>query len=133
MTDFRSAVEEVFRRESGRIIAGLIRVSQSFDLAEEAVQDALASALIDWQRNGLPANPAAWINAVAHRKLIDYARRDQTRRSNQDQLLYETPKSIAHVPVCGPGANAGTFEQNRAGKRASHWLSDFSAGADGAR
>lgn len=101
MTDFRSAVEEVFRRESGRIIAGLIRASQSFDLAEEAVQDALASALVDWQQNGLPVNPAAWINAVAHRKLIDYARRDQTRRSNQDQLLYETPKSIPPPPACG--------------------------------
>jgi RNA polymerase sigma-70 factor (ECF subfamily) len=101
MIDFRSAVEEVFRRESGRIIAGLIRVSQSFDLAEEAMQDALASALVDWQRNGLPMNPAGWINATAHRKLIDYARRDQTRRSNQDQLLYETPKSIAPLPVCG--------------------------------
>jgi RNA polymerase sigma-70 factor (ECF subfamily) len=101
MTDFRSAVEEVFRRESGRIIAGLIRVSQSFDLAEEAMQDALASALVEWQRNGLPMNPAAWINAVAHHKLIDYARRDQTRRSNQDQLLYETPKSMAPLPVCG--------------------------------
>jgi RNA polymerase sigma-70 factor (ECF subfamily) len=101
MTDFRSAVEEVFRWESGRIIAGLIRVSQSFDLAEEAMQDALASALVDWQRNGLPANPAAWINAAAQRKLIDYARRDQTRRSNQDQLLYETPKSIAPLPVSG--------------------------------
>src|SRR6201993_718320 len=101
MTDFRNAVEEVFRRESGRIIAGLIRVSQSFDLAEEAMQDALASALFDWQRNGLPANPAAWINAVAHRRLIDYARRNQTRRSNQDQLLYETPKSLAPPLPCG--------------------------------
>src|SRR5215472_5324746 len=100
MTDFRRGVEDGFRRESGRIIAGLIRVSQSFDLAEEAMQDALASAL-DWQRNGLPANPAAWINAAAHRKLIDYARRDQTRRSNQDQLLYEAAKSIAPLPVSG--------------------------------
>lgn len=100
MTNFRSAVELVFRRESGRIIAGLIRVSRSFDLAEEAMQDALASALVDWQRNGLPVNPAAWINAVAHRKLIDYARRDQTRRSNQDQLLYETPKSVTPPPPC---------------------------------
>ena len=101
MTDFHNAVEEVFRRESGRIIAGLIRASQSFDLAEEAMQDALASALVDWQRNGLPANPAAWINAVAHRKLIDYARRNQTRRSNQDQLLYEIPKSVAPPLPCG--------------------------------
>jgi RNA polymerase sigma-70 factor (ECF subfamily) len=109
MSDFRSTVEEVFRRESGRIIAGLIRVSQSFDLAEEAMQDALASALVDWERNGLPMNPAAWINAAAHRKLIDYARRDQTRRSKQDQLLYETPKSIAPLSVCG---QAGAEEMN---------------------
>ena len=109
MSDFRSTVEEVFRRESGRIIAGLIRVSQSFDLAEEAMQDALASALVDWESNGLPMNPAAWINAAAHRKLIDYARRDQTRRSKQDQLLYETPKSIAPLPVCG---DAGAEEMN---------------------
>src|SRR5499425_2370850 len=100
MSQLRTAVEEVFRRESGRIIAGLIRVSQSFDLAEEAMQDALASALVDWQRNSIPANPAAWINAAARRKLIDYARRDQTRRSNQDQLLYETPKFVAPPSPC---------------------------------
>src|SRR6201982_1114517 len=109
MMDFRSTVEEVFRRESGRIIAGLIRISQSFDLAEEAMQDALSSALVDWERRGLPINPWAWINAPAHRKLIDYARRDQTRRSKQDQLLYETPKSIAPLPVCG---QAGAEEMN---------------------
>ena len=114
MSDFRSTVEEVFRRESGRIIAGLIRVSQSFDLAEEAMQDALASALVDWESKGLPMNPAAWINAAAHRKLIDYARRDQTRRSKQDQLLYETPKSIAPLPVCGDaGAEEMKFPDDR--------------------
>ena len=93
MNEQRSAVEQVFRRESGRIIAGLIRISQSFDLAEEAMQDAFASALADWEKKGAPANPAAWINAVAQRKLIDYARRDRTRRENQDQLLYETNKT----------------------------------------
>ena len=95
MNELRSAVEQVFRRESGRIIAGLIRISQSFDLAEEAMQDALASALTDWEKKGVPANPAAWINAVAQRKLIDYARRDRTRRGNQDQLLYETNKAVS--------------------------------------
>jgi len=93
VSELRTAVEQVFRRESGRIIAGLIRISQSFDLAEEAMQDAFASALTDWQKKGVPANPAAWINAVAQRKLIDYARRDRTRRDNQDQLLYETNRS----------------------------------------
>jgi len=97
MRDLRSAVEQVFRRESGRIIAGLIRISQSFDLAEEAMQDAFAAALSDWEKKGVPANPAAWINAVAQRKLIDYARRDRTRRDNQDQLLYETTSQFSDV------------------------------------
>ena len=94
MNEQQSAVEQVFRRESGRIIAGLIRMSESFDLAEEAMQDAFASALSDWERKGIPLNPGAWINAVAQRKLIDYARRDRTRRDRQDQLLYETKKEL---------------------------------------
>ena len=89
MDDLRAIVESVFREESGRIIAGLIRVSQSFDLAEEAMQDALAKALVSWQAKGIPENPAAWITATAQRKLIDYIRRERTRRNNEDQLQYE--------------------------------------------
>jgi RNA polymerase sigma-70 factor (ECF subfamily) len=90
MDDLRTTAEAVFRQESGRIIAGLIRVSHSFDLAEEAMQDAFAAALANWRVKGIPENPAAWITATAHRKLIDYARRERTRRDNEDQLLYET-------------------------------------------
>src|SRR5450755_3588982 len=89
MHDHRASVESVFRNESGRIIAGLIRVSHSFDLAEEAMQDAFAAAVVSWQTDGVPDNPGAWITAAARRKLIDYARREQTRRNNEDQLLYE--------------------------------------------
>src|ERR1700723_4728372 len=89
MDDHLAAVESVFRTESGRVIAGLIRVSHSFDLAEEAMQDAFAAAVISWQADGVPDNPAAWITATARRKLIDYARREQTRRNNEGQLLYE--------------------------------------------
>jgi|SRR5579871_871109 RNA polymerase sigma-70 factor (ECF subfamily) len=89
MDDLRRAVESVFRKESGRIIASLIRVSGSFDLAEEAMQEAFAAALANWPVQGLPANPPAWITAVAHRKLIDYARREQTRRNKEDELLHD--------------------------------------------
>src|SRR5277367_6644718 len=89
MHDHPATVESVFRQESGRIIAGLIRVSRSFDLAEEAMQDAFAAAVINWQAEGVPDNPAAWITATARRKLIDYARREQTRRNNEGQILYE--------------------------------------------
>ncbi len=90
MDDLRRTVESVFRRESGRIIASLIRVSGSFDLAEEAMQDAFASALDHWPARGIPDNPPAWITAVAHRKLIDYARRERTQRDKEDSLLHES-------------------------------------------
>jgi len=88
--DLRAAVESVFRQESGRIFAGLIRVSGSFDLAEEAMQDAFAAAVERWTEQGVPDNPAAWITAVAHRRLIDYARRARTRRDKADELVRET-------------------------------------------
>jgi RNA polymerase sigma-70 factor (ECF subfamily) len=89
MDDHLATVEAVFRTESGRIIAGLIRISRSFDLAEEAMQDAFAAAVVSWRADGIPCNPAAWIATTARRKLIDYARREQTRRNNEGQLLYE--------------------------------------------
>jgi RNA polymerase sigma-70 factor (ECF subfamily) len=91
MADIRAAAESVFRQESGRIIAGLIRISGSFDCAEEAMQEAFASALSAWPHRGIPSNPAAWIMAASHRRLIDAARRENTRRKKQDSLTYETP------------------------------------------
>jgi RNA polymerase sigma-70 factor, ECF subfamily len=100
MDDLRSTADGIFRRESGKIIAGLIRVSGSFDLAEEAMQDAFAAALVNWE-NGIPDNPAAWITAVARRKLIDYARRERTRLDKQDQLLYETETSTSAEDFIG--------------------------------
>lgn len=93
MEALRDSVESVFRRESGRIVASLIRVSGSFDLAEEAMQDAFAAALDRWPAQGLPENPAAWITTVARRKLIDYARRDGTRRNKEGDLLRESQRT----------------------------------------
>jgi RNA polymerase sigma-70 factor (ECF subfamily) len=88
-----SAIESVFRQESGRIIATLIRISGSFDLAEEAMQEAFAAAVATWPAKGIPENPGAWITSVAHRKLVDHSRRERTRREKQEPLLYETPTS----------------------------------------
>ncbi len=90
MDDLSRTVESVFRRESGRIIAGLIRFSGSFDLAEEAMQEAFAAALARWPAQGLPDNPPAWITAVARRKLIDTLRRERTRRDSEGDLIHET-------------------------------------------
>ncbi len=93
MDDLQNAIESIFRRESGRIIATLIRISGSFDLAEEAMQDAFASALERWPAHGVPDNPGAWITAVAHRKLIDYTRRARTRTDKEDELTYHVERA----------------------------------------
>lgn len=103
MDELRSKIESVFRQESGRIIAHLIRVSGSFDLAEEAMQDAFAAALANWPVKGMPDNPAGWITAAAQRKLIDYARRQRTRREKEDQLLYETETATNPEDASGEG------------------------------
>jgi RNA polymerase sigma-70 factor (ECF subfamily) len=90
MDEFRQTIESVFRQESGRILATLIRIAGSFDLAEEAMQEAFATAVSNWPAKGLPDNPGAWITSVAHRKLVDHGRRERTRREKQEPLLYET-------------------------------------------
>jgi RNA polymerase sigma-70 factor (ECF subfamily) len=101
MSDARAAAEAVFRQESGRILAGLIRISGSFDRAEEAMQEAFASALAAWSERGVPENGAAWIFAAAHRKLIDAVRRENTRREKHDTLRYAA-ESAALVPGPDP-------------------------------
>ena len=95
MAEIQAAVEAVFRQESGRIVASLIRVSGSFDRAEEALQEAFAAALAAWPEKGVPGNPGAWVMAAAHRKLIDAVRRERTRRDKQDALRYETESAVS--------------------------------------
>jgi RNA polymerase sigma-70 factor, ECF subfamily len=75
-----SVVDRTFREESGRAVASLIRVLGSFDLAEEAVQEAFVVALERWPRDGVPANPGAWITQVARNRAIDRLRRDRNLR-----------------------------------------------------
>jgi RNA polymerase sigma-70 factor (ECF subfamily) len=82
-------LERVFREEYGRIIATLIRISGSFDLAEEALQEAFISAAATWESQSPPKNPGAWLTTVAHRKLLDAIRREKTRGEKQPELQYE--------------------------------------------
>src|SRR6185295_6688746 len=89
MSQARETLEQVFREEYGRIIATLIRISGSFDLAEEALQDAFISAASKWELEGPPNNPGAWLTTVAHRRLLDAFRRDRTRTDKQTELAFE--------------------------------------------
>ena len=70
-------VGRLFRHESGRAVATLIRILGDFDLAEEAVQEAFVVALERWPRDGLPDNPAAWIVRTARNRAIDRLRRER--------------------------------------------------------
>src|SRR5918993_985947 len=70
--------EKVFREEHGRVLAALISQFEDFDLAEDALQDALVNALERWQSDGIPENPGAWLTTVARRRAIDRIRHTAT-------------------------------------------------------
>ena len=83
------AVALVFREESGRILATLIRLVGDFDLAEEVMQEAFATALERWPSHGVPENPRAWLVSTARHKAIDVLRRRArfaTRRPEVEAL-----------------------------------------------
>ncbi len=69
----------IFREESGRAIASLVRRFGDIDLAEEAVQDAFARALARWPIDGLPPAPAGWIITTARNRIVDHHRREADR------------------------------------------------------
>src|SRR3954468_22878235 len=71
-------VENVVRTDGARVLAGLIRLAGDFDAAEDALQEAFARALSVWDRDGVPRNPAAWINTVSRRIVLDRLRRNRT-------------------------------------------------------
>ena len=75
MANGRESLEQIYRDEWGRIVATLIRLLGSFDLAEEAAQEAFAVALDQWPRQGIPANPRAWLISTARHKALDALRR----------------------------------------------------------
>ena len=81
--ELRATLDTVYRTESRRVLATLIRLLGDFDLAEEALQEAFTSALAQWGRDGVPANPRAWLVSAGRFKAIDVLR----RRSRFDASL----------------------------------------------
>ncbi len=84
---FAHAIAEIHRRDGGRILAGLIRRLASFELAEEALQNAYAKALEHWPRDGVPDNPAAWLTTVAQRSGLDTLRRNGRIQVESESVL----------------------------------------------
>ncbi|WP_239468037.1 RNA polymerase sigma factor [Microvirga arvi] len=76
-SETHQAIEAIFRIERARLIAGLARMVRDVGLAEELAQDAFVTALSEWSRTGVPANPGAWLTATAKRRAIDLLRRSR--------------------------------------------------------
>ncbi len=92
-------------------MATLIRVTGDFDLAEEAVQEAFVVALERWPREGVPANPGAWITQVARNRAIDRVRREGVLRDKVAVL--EHLEALHAEPEAGPGERLGEIEDDR--------------------
>ena len=82
-------IEKIFRDEAGRALATLIRLVGDFDLAEDALQDAFATALERWPAADPPSNPRAWLVNVGRNKAIDRVRRQITFRDKRTELAHE--------------------------------------------
>jgi RNA polymerase sigma-70 factor (ECF subfamily) len=99
----RELVDRLFRHESGRAIASLIRVLGDFDSAEDAVQEAFVMAMEVWPERGIPDNPGAWITTTARNKAIDRLRRERRLGEKQEELkALEPPPSDDAEPEEAP-------------------------------
>ncbi len=91
------AVAAAFRDERAIVLATLIRQVGDFQLAEDAVQDAFEAAVTVWRRDGVPANPGAWITTAARRRAIDRLRRNRSVADRAERLAELTRLDAQHV------------------------------------
>lgn len=91
MEDIRRTVDAVYREESRRVLATLIRLLGDFDLAEEAMHEAFRAAIEQWPREGVPGNPRAWLVSAGRFKGIDRIRRERRSRPLDDEQAEQLP------------------------------------------
>src|SRR6187200_1508807 len=104
MTSALAQVDAVYRSESRRVLATLIRLLGDFDLAEEALHDAFAAAVEQWPQEGVPDNPRAWLVSAGRFKAID-----RMRRRSRFEVQVEDDSMLAEVPdeAASAGENEG--------------------------
>jgi RNA polymerase sigma-70 factor (ECF subfamily) len=98
-------IGRIFREESDRSVATLIRIFGDIDIAEDAVQEAFGLALRKWPVEGLPPNPGGWITTTARNRAIDHLRREARGR----ELL----RQVVEVPAAPPAEESGPVEDDR--------------------
>jgi RNA polymerase sigma factor (sigma-70 family) len=105
VTGDQRGVEGLLRHLAPRVLGVVARRYRDFDTAEDAVQEALLAAAVEWPRNGLPESPEAWLVAVAARRLVNMWRSDHARRRREATVgLLESPTT--------PGADAGPHDRD---------------------
>lgn len=105
MTD-GTRVEDLLRQLAPQVLGALLRRHGALDLCEDAVQEALLAAAVDWPATGLPDNPRGWLIAVASRRLIDQVRSEQARRAREDRVLIGAPPAeLIGAPGAAPTAD----------------------------
>ena len=92
----REAVDAVYQSESRRVLATLIRLLGDFDRAEEALHDAFAAAIEQWPREGVPANPRAWLVSTGRFKAIDALRRRARSDPHATHATHATYATLFH-------------------------------------
>ncbi len=97
--------EDLLRRLAPQVLGAVVRRYGNFDLAEDAAQEAMAAAAVQWPRDGLPQNPKAWLITVASRRLTDLLRSEQARRQREETVaqwtLTERGVPQPHEPRAG--------------------------------
>ena len=88
MTDVPSErpIEQLLREVTPQVLGKVVRRFHDFDAAEDAVQEALSAASQQWRRNGMPAEPFAWLTRVAFRRMVDHIRSESARRHRQEEV-----------------------------------------------
>jgi RNA polymerase sigma-70 factor, ECF subfamily len=90
--EVEAAVADAFHAEWGRVVATLVRLTGDWDLAEECAQDAFATALERWPRDGIPRRPGAWLTTVARHRAVDRARRASVGASKELEVALVDPR-----------------------------------------
>ena len=96
---FETELESLLRRLAPQVLGAVVRRYGNFDVAEDAVQEALLAAATQWSNDGVPENPKGWLITVAARRLTDLLRSEQARRRREDTVAHwELPRQQSDVP-----------------------------------
>jgi RNA polymerase sigma-70 factor (ECF subfamily) len=101
-------IARIAREESGRVLAGLIRRFGDFDLAEDALQDALAKAIVVWPSSGIPDRPGAWLFAAAKNRALDVV-----RRSQKSPVVLAEPDELREAATAHPPSEPSDYPDER--------------------